>query len=119
MSLIKTDFFVGEYGDCLISGDLDRSVEVVQNIMENAIKYGDGKEISISFSEEEGCILIAVKNSGFWRGANAENLKGSGLGLYICRQLMHKMNGEVFAQINDGDMCVTAVFGKTSCDRWV
>ena len=64
LSLIKTDFFVGEYGDCLISGDLDRSVEVVQNIMENAIKYGDGKEISISFSEEEGCILIAVKNSG-------------------------------------------------------
>lgn len=133
LSLIKTDFFVGEYGDCLISGDLDRSVEVVQNIMENAIKYGDGKEISISFSEEEGCILIAVKNSGctlpdtdlphifesFWRGANAENLKGSGLGLYICRQLMHKMNGEVFAQINDGDMCVTAVFGKTYCDRWV
>lgn len=133
LSLIKTDFFVGEYGDCLISGDLDRSVEVVQNIMENAIKYGDGKEISISFSEEEGCILIAVKNSGctlpdtdlphifesFWRGTNAENLKGSGLGLYICRQLMHKMNGEVFAQIKDGDMCVTAVFGKTSCDRWV
>lgn len=90
LSLIKTDFFVGEYGDCLISGDLDRSVEVVQNIMENAIKYGDGKKISISFSEEEGCILIAVKNSGctlpdtdlphifesFWRGANAENLKG-------------------------------------------
>lgn len=128
LSLIKTDFFVGEYGDCLISGDLDRSVEVVQNIMENAIKYGDGKEISISFSEEEGCILIAVKNSGctlpdtdlphifesFWRGANAENLKGSGLGLYICRQLMNKMNGEVFAQIKGGDMCVTAVFGKTS-----
>ena len=133
LSLIKTDFFVGEYGDCLISGDLDRSVEVVQNIMENAIKYGDGKKISISFSKEEGCILIAVKNSGctlpdtdlphifesFWRGANAENLKGSGLGLYICRQLMHKMNGEVFAQIKDGDMCVTAVFGKTSRDRRV
>ena len=58
LSLIKTDFFVGEYGDCLISGDLDRSVEVVQNIMENAIKYGDGKEISISFSEEEGCICL-------------------------------------------------------------
>lgn len=126
LSLIKTDFTVGEYIDCLISGDLDRSVEVVQNIMENSIKYGDGKEISIGFSEEDGCILVAVKNSGctlpdtdlphifesFWRGANAENQKGSGLGLYICRQLMHKMNGEVFAQIKDGDMCVTAVFGK-------
>ena len=126
LSLIKTDFTVGEYIDCLISGDLDRSIEVVQNIIENAIKYGDGKEISIGFSEEDGCILVAVKNSGctlpdtdlphifesFWRGTNAENQKGSGLGLYICRQLMHKMNGEVFAQIKDGDMCVTAVFGK-------
>lgn len=126
LALIKTDFSVGEYGDCLISGDLDRSVEVLQNIMENAIKYGDGKEISISFSEEDGCILASVRNSGctlpdtdlphifesFWRGANAENEKGSGLGLYICRQLMHKMNGEVFAQIKDGDMQVTAVFGK-------
>ena len=126
LSLIKTDFAVGEYGDCLINGDLDRSVEVLQNIMENAIKYGDGKEISIGFSEEDDCILVTVKNSGctlpdtdlphvfdsFWRGANAENQKGSGLGLYICRQLMHKMNGEVFAQIKNGDMCVTAVFVK-------
>lgn len=126
LSLIKSDFTVGEYGDCLISGDLNRSIEVVQNIIENAIKYGDGKSISISFSEEEGCILIALKNSGctladtdlphifesFWRGTNAENQKGSGLGLYICRQLIHKMNGEVFAQIKDGDMCVTAVFSK-------
>lgn len=126
LSLIKTDFTVGEYSNCLISGDLDRSVEVVQNIIENAIKYGDGKEISIDFSEEDGCILVTVKNSGctlpdtdlphifesFWRGTNAESQKGSGLGLYICRQLMHKMNGEVFAQIKDGNMCVTAVFGK-------
>ena len=126
LSLIKTDFYVDGYTDCLISGDIDRSTEVIQNIMENAVKYGDGKSVSISFSEEEGCMLITVRNSGctlpdtdlphifdsFWRGANAEKQKGSGLGLYICRQLMHKMNGEVFAQINDGDMLVTAVFGK-------
>ena len=126
LSLIKTDFTVNSYTDCLINGDIDRSVEVVQNIMENAIKYGDGKNASISFSEEDGCILVTVANSGctlpdtdlphifdsFWRGANAENEKGSGLGLYICRQLMHKMNGDIFAEINNGYMCVTAVFGK-------
>ncbi len=50
--------------DCLICGDIDRSVEVIQNIMENAIKYGDGKSISINLSEEEGCILVSVSNSG-------------------------------------------------------
>ncbi len=126
LGLIKINFSVGEYDNCLLNGDFDRSVEVIQNIMENAIKYGDGGNISISFSEEEGCILVSVKNSGctlpdtdlphifdsFWRGINAENEKGSGLGLYICRQLMRKMNGEVFAEIKNGFMTVTAVFGK-------
>ncbi len=126
LSLIKTEFEVSGYTDCLLNGDRDRAVEVIQNIMENAIKYGDGKKIRIDFSEEEGCILITVTNGGcalpdtdiphifesFWRGANAENQKGSGLGLYICQQLMRKMNGEAFAQIKDGTMSVTAVFEK-------
>ncbi len=126
LELIKTDFSVSDYTDCLLKGDLDRSVEVLQNIMENAVKYGDGKSISISFSEEDGCILVTVKNSGctlsntelphifecFWRGTNAENEKGSGLGLYICRQLMRKMNGEIFAETDNGFMIITAVFSK-------
>ena len=126
LSLIKTEFNVGEYSDCMLKGDLDRSIEVLQNLIENAIKYGDGHFINITFSEEEGCILITVKNSGctlnenelshifdsFFRGTNAENEKGSGLGLYICRQLMNKMGGEVFAQIEDNCMLVTAVFSK-------
>ena len=126
LSIIKTDFTVDSYTDCLINGDIDRSVEAVQNVMENAIKYGDGKSISISFSEEDGCILISVANSGctlsendlphifdsFWRGTNAENKDGSGLGLYICRQLMHKMNGDIFAEMNNDTICVTLVFTK-------
>ncbi|MBQ9956206.1 MAG: HAMP domain-containing histidine kinase [Ruminococcus sp.] len=126
LSLIKTEFTIAEYTDCLLTGDKSRSVEVLQNIIENAIKYGNGKEIAIIFSEEEGCQLITVKNSGasisetelthifesFWRGENSENVKGSGLGLYICRQLMNKMNGDIFAEISDGYMFVTAVFTK-------
>lgn len=124
LRLIRTDFFVGSYMDRLLKGDLDRSVEVLQNVMENAIKYGDGKSIDIQISEEDGCLLITVRNSGctisenelphifesFWRGENAENEKGSGLGLYINRQLMHKMNGEIFAEIKDGFISVSMVF---------
>lgn len=126
LRLIRTDFFVGSYMDRLLKGDLDRSVEVLQNVMENAIKYGDGKSIDIQISEEDGCLLITVRNSGctlsenelphifesFWRGENAENEKGSGLGLYINRQLMHKMNGEIFAEIKDGFISVSMVFSK-------
>ncbi len=124
MSLLKIDFSVGEYTDCVLKGDIDRSVEVLQNITENAIKYGDGREISILFEQEEDCILVTIKNSGcalnenelthifdsFWRGSNVGSNSGSGLGLYICRQIMMKMDGDIFAHCSDGVMSVTAVF---------
>lgn len=126
LSLIRAELAVMEYSDCLLKGDPDRSVEVLQNILENAVKYGDGKILEISVGKEEGCILITVRNSGcslppeelphifesFWQGSNADTTKGSGLGLYICRQLMHRMNGEIFAEIKDHCMIVTVVFGQ-------
>ena len=124
LRLLKIGFTKESYGNCLLTGDLERSVEVMQNIMENAIKYGDGRNITLSVREEEGCRLVTVTNTGcslpageiphmfdsFWRGSNSGSESGSGLGLYICRCLMHKMSGEVFAVIEDGKMSVTAVF---------
>ena len=112
--------------DCIISGDRERSAEVLKNLMDNAVKYGDGKYIHIEISEEDGCKLVCVANSGcslpqgemlnifdsFWRGSNSQGKQGSGLGLYICRQLMLKMNGEIFAEQKDGEMRITAVFPK-------
>lgn len=128
LKLIKTQFIVGKYSNCLLKGDLDRAVETIQNIIENAIKYGDGHHIELVFSEEDDCKLICIKNSGcslpdtelphifesFWRGSNAESSNGSGLGLYICRQLMLKMDGEIFAEIWEDFMCITTVFRKVN-----
>lgn len=125
-ALLKAELSVGKYGNCLLTGDLDRAEEVLQNMIENALKYGDGRRVELLFSEEDGCVLVSVRNGGctlekselphifesFWRGANAENIGGSGLGLYICRQLMRKMNGEIFAEIDGELITVTAVFGR-------
>lgn len=126
MKQIHTEFIIDEVEDCLLYGDFDRSVEVIQNICENAIKYGDGKWIHLSFSEEEGCKLITVENSGcslkeeeltnifdsFYRGSNSEDVQGSGLGLYICKELLHKMDGEVFGKIYDNVFAITVVMRK-------
>ncbi|MBP3610521.1 MAG: HAMP domain-containing histidine kinase [Lachnospiraceae bacterium] len=126
LELIKTEFTVQRYLDCLLKGDFDRSMEVLQNIMENAVKYGDGSRIEVQFGEEDGCVLCSVRNNGctlsdtelphifesFWRGANTGKQPGSGLGLYISRQLMYKMGGDIFAEVRDGMMIVTLVFQK-------
>ncbi len=126
LELLKTEYKVGAYEDCILKGDLERVTEILQNIMENAIKYGDGRWIHILFSDEEDCRLITVKNSGctlpenelphifdsFWRGSNIKNQSGSGLGLYICRQLLKQMDGEIFADMENGCMCVTVILRK-------
>lgn len=111
------------YGNCILAGDKKRLAEVLQNIMDNAIKYGDGDKITISFGREEGCCLIAVTNTGatlktdeipkifdsFYRGSNAGRQSGSGLGLYICRQLMNNMNGDIFVKEDEHTFTATVV----------
>lgn len=126
LETIYTNFTVDKYQDCLLKGDKDRVIEVIQNVMENAIKYGDGKKIKINFSEEEDCELISIDNTGcslkedelnhifdsFYRGSNTKNQEGSGLGLYICKQLMHKMDGDIFAKLEKNMFKVVVVIRK-------
>ena len=117
---------MGKESDCLLSGDRDRLVEALQNLMENAIKYGDGKRITIRLSEEEDCKLITVENTGctleekeltslfdsFYRGSNAANVEGNGLGLYIVQNLMRKMDGDAFVNVAAGKFQATLVIRK-------
>ncbi len=113
MQLNQIAFDMADYRNCLVYGDQDRFVEVMQNIIENAIKYGDGKRIWIEMAREEEEYLIRISNTGcqledkelphifdsFFRGSNVEKKPGSGLGLYICRELMHLMEGEITASV--------------------
>lgn len=123
---LHTEFFIEKVQNCLIYGDGDRIVEVLQNCLENAVKYGDGRRISITFGEEENCKLITVSNTGsglgedelphlfdaFYRGSNSGNVSGSGLGLYICKELMHKMDGDIFAGIVEDHFRITLVLRR-------
>lgn len=123
LSVIHTGFSVERHTNCLLLCDPDRLVEVLQNFMENAIKYGDGKSVKISFEEEEGYKLICVTNTGtapdetdmqsifdsFYRGKNTEGIQGSGLGLYICKNLMQKMDGDAYVEAVDGGFRAVAV----------
>ena len=124
--VLHIDFHIEEFDNCLIKGDMDRIEEVLQNILENAIKYGDGRYVNIKIDEEEGYKLIQIANSGcslkeeelphlfdsFYRGSNAEKKDGSGLGLYIAKNLMKMMGGDVFVKINNDEFIAVAVVKK-------
>ena len=123
LAMSGTEFIIQKYDDCILSCDSDRLAECLQNLIENAMKYGDGKHIELSFDKMDGCELITVSNTGctletkelpqifesFHRGNNADKVQGNGLGLFICKKLMSLMGGEVYAHIRDGCFCATLV----------
>ena len=123
LEMSHTEFVIDKYADCLLSCDPDRLGECLQNLIENAIKYGDGRRIGISFDRMDGCELITVSNTGctldekelpqifesFHRGSNSANAPGNGLGLFICKRLMSLMGGEAYAEISGGCFNATLV----------
>lgn len=123
LAVSGTKFTIDRFDDCILSCDPDRLAECLQNLIENAVKYGDGRQIGLSFDKMDGCELITVSNTGcsleekelpqifesFHRGSNAENVQGNGLGLFICKRLMSLMGGEIYADIREERFCVTLV----------
>lgn len=123
-SIREAELTVGTYENSLLNGDIERTFEVFENIIENTFKYGDGGKIEITFSEEDYCRLIHIFNTGgnvnetefnhifesFFRGTNSEGKQGNGLGLYICREIMRKMGGDIYAENKDEGMEFTLVF---------
>lgn len=112
---------IGE--NLLLVVDLDRLSEVFDNVIENALKYGDRKSLSVSYDTEENYDLITISNTGssipeteikhiftsYYRGSNVSDKPGYGLGLYISKQIMKKMNGDIFAKNTDEGVSLVIV----------
>lgn len=91
---------------------------VIENIIGNASKYSQEKTRVFAITKEEGdYISLLIKNISkdelnitpdelmerFVRGERSRHTEGSGLGLYIARNLIELMNGELSLSI-DGDL---------------
>ena len=115
--IIETQF---DKSNPTISVDLDKFQQIMINLIENAAKYSDdGTTITIITLHTDKYVIIKVQDEGigisdefkekiFEKFSRIDNpltrkIQGSGLGLYITKTLVEKMNGEIsFHNIEKG-----------------
>jgi PAS domain S-box-containing protein len=102
-----------------VSGDEDKLRQVLLNLIDNAIKYSpDGGRVGIRIEQRESGVRIAVSDEGlgiahadqqrifgkFYRvdPQQTRGVGGTGLGLYICRELVRHMDGRVTLTSHEG-----------------
>lgn len=108
----------GSEEDLIINEDNNRIMQVITNLITNAIKFTNNGEIRFGFKVREGDIYFYVKDTGigiepdkvdriFERFVKLNSfIQGTGLGLAICRMIIEKIGGEigVTSQLGEGSM---------------
>ncbi|MCA8972056.1 MAG: hybrid sensor histidine kinase/response regulator [Planctomycetes bacterium] len=98
-----------------VLADASRTVQVVTNLVENAVKFSppDGRVV-VSAKELDGFVEISVEDEGpgidqdladrlfdrLWQDESRHKTsrKGLGLGLYIARQIVERQGGTIYAE---------------------
>ena len=103
----------------IVLADANKLKEVIVNLINNAIKYTDkNKDIVIYHNTNDQELITCIKDFGmgiskenmeklfnkFFRVKNSAtlNIEGTGLGLYICKQIIEAMNGRIWVKSQEG-----------------
>jgi signal transduction histidine kinase len=99
-----------------ISGDGVRLAQVFENLFTNAIKYAPGSPLVVLLNRVDDHILISFIDHGpgipkdslpfiferFYRVRGEKTVTGTGLGLYICKQIILAHRGKIWAESTPG-----------------
>jgi signal transduction histidine kinase len=108
-----------------VLADFGKTLSAISKIVDNAVRYTPQGSIKISLAEKEDDVIITIKDTGvgieqaeidelfekFRRGKNAYNISvsGSGLGLYVAREIIEAHEGRIWLK-SDGPGKGTTAF---------
>jgi two-component system, OmpR family, phosphate regulon sensor histidine kinase PhoR len=102
-----------------VAGDADRLRQILMNLIENAVKYSpDGGLVQVDLETRENRVRVVIRDEGigippgeeqrifgkFYRvdPQLSRGVGGTGLGLYISRELVRRMQGRVSVASHEG-----------------
>lgn len=103
--------FTSTRNEVLANLDVSRFSQVIQNLLSNSLKYTELGTIVVSIKDEQSTALIEVKDTGIGMSAEliptlfeqfhrapgvAKKIQGTGLGLYISKQIVLGHGGEIW-----------------------
>ncbi len=113
---LKLSYSGDDEKECMVNGDKEKLRQVVLNFIDNSIKYTKTGTIDVSVRKNGDKVVFAVKDTGmgmtpeikaslfqkFARGDGARmNTTGSGLGLYLAKEIVEAHKGRVWVD-SDG-----------------
>jgi signal transduction histidine kinase len=105
---------VGHGDDIFVRADKDRIIQVVSNLLDNALKFTSEGVISIAVARrkgEEEMAVVSIQDTGsgidpeifprLFTKFSSKSFSGTGLGLYISKNIIESHDGKIWAQNND------------------
>jgi two-component system, OmpR family, sensor histidine kinase VicK len=106
--------------DLIVDADKDRILQVLSNLLNNALKFTKEGSIAVTTEKVENEVIVKVKDSGsgiereifpkLFEKFASKSEKGTGLGLFISKNITEAHGGRIWAENNPDGIGATFAF---------